>query len=73
MIWLMGVWKRSARGRENALKYKHEYRNALPDVTDDDVIGSAYAMGDYVGRRAHRRARGRWQRCASGSRRAGCR
>ncbi len=48
MIWLMGVWQRSVRGRENALTYKHEYRSALPDLTDDDVIGSAYAVGDYV-------------------------
>jgi glycosidase len=48
MIWLMGIWKRSVLGRENALKYKHEYRGALPDLTDDDVIGSAYAIGDYI-------------------------
>lgn len=48
MIWLMGVWKRSERGRASALNYKHEYQHALPDVTDDDVIGSAYAIGDYV-------------------------
>lgn len=48
VIWLMGVWQRSAWGRENALKYKHEYRHALPDLTDDDVIGSAYAIRSYV-------------------------
>ncbi len=48
MIWLMGVWKRSAWGRENALNYKHEYKARCPDLTDDDVIGSAYAIGDYV-------------------------
>jgi hypothetical protein len=47
VIWLMGVWKRSPFGRENALKYKHEYQPALPDMTDDDVIGSAYAISDY--------------------------
>ncbi|MBK8020348.1 MAG: alpha-amylase [Chloroflexi bacterium] len=46
-IWLMGVWQRSPGGRENALKYKHEYRGALPDLTDDDVIGSAYAVYQY--------------------------
>jgi hypothetical protein len=46
-VWLMGVWQRSAGGRLSALKYKHEYRVALPDLTDDDVIGSAYAIGDY--------------------------
>lgn len=43
MIWMMGVWQRSPAARLNALKYKHEYRGALPDLTDDDVIGSAYA------------------------------
>ncbi|MCC6804076.1 MAG: alpha-amylase, partial [Anaerolineae bacterium] len=47
-VWLMGVWQRSPRGRESALKYRHEYLHALPDLTDDDVIGSAYAVGEYV-------------------------
>jgi hypothetical protein len=47
MIWLMGIWQRSPAARTNALKYKHEYRGALPDLTDDDVIGSAYAIYDY--------------------------
>src|SRR5690606_26444562 len=42
-----GVWQRSAYGRENALKYKHEYVHALPDLTDDDIIGSAYAIAAY--------------------------
>lgn len=46
-IWLMGVWKRSELGRKNALKYKHEYVDALPDITDADIIGSAYSIGDY--------------------------
>lgn len=47
VIWLMGVWQRSAFGRTNALKYKHEYLGALPDLTDEDVIGSAYAISAY--------------------------
>ncbi len=47
MIWLMGIWKRSAFSRRHALKYKHEYLDALPDLTDSDVIGSAYAIADY--------------------------
>jgi hypothetical protein len=46
-IWMMGVWKRSPFGRQNALKWKHEYEGALPDVTDEDIIGSAYSIGDY--------------------------
>ena len=48
IIWLMGVWTRSTWGHKNALRYKHEYRGALPDLTDNDVIGSAYAIADYV-------------------------
>jgi hypothetical protein len=48
MIWLMGVWQRSVFARQNALKYQHEYMGALPDLTPDDVIGSAYSIGAYV-------------------------
>ncbi|MBL8147622.1 MAG: alpha-amylase [Anaerolineae bacterium] len=47
MIWLMGVWERSAFSRQHALKYKHEYLGALPDMTDEDVIGSAYSIRAY--------------------------
>lgn len=47
VIWLMGVWKRSEYARKNALKYKHEYVGALPDLTDEDIIGSAYSIGAY--------------------------
>ncbi len=46
-VWLMGVWQRSRFARTNALKYKDEYVRALPDLTDDDVIGSAYSIGAY--------------------------
>ncbi len=46
-IWLMGVWARSRLGIAGALKYKHEYVGALPDITDADIIGSAYAIGAY--------------------------
>jgi hypothetical protein len=47
MVWLMGVWQRGVVARANALKYKHEYKEALPDIVDDDIIGSAYAIADY--------------------------
>lgn len=46
-IWLMGIWQRSPAGRRSALNYIHEYRGALPDISEDDVIGSAYAIGRY--------------------------
>jgi hypothetical protein len=47
MVWMMGVWQRSPFGRQIGLNYKHEYRPVLPDLTDDDIIGSAYAIYDY--------------------------
>jgi len=46
-IWLMGVWYRTPVTRKSALNYIHEYRGALHDVTEEDVIGSAYALGGY--------------------------
>lgn len=46
-IWLMGVWTRSRAGRDNALRYKHEYVSALVDIVDHDIIGSAYSIGKY--------------------------
>lgn len=48
MVWFMGVWQRSEFGQSNARNYKHEYVGALPDITDEDIIGSAYAIGDYT-------------------------
>jgi glycosidase len=47
-IWLMGIWQRSPAARASALNYVHEYRPVLPDMTEDDIIGSAYAVGDYT-------------------------
>ena len=46
-IWLMGVWYRSPAVVASAMNYKHEYEGALPDITDEDIIGSAYAIGGY--------------------------
>ena len=46
-VWLMGVWHRGGATRISALNYLHEYRHALPDVTEADVPGSAYAIRDY--------------------------
>ncbi len=46
-IWLMGVWHRGEATRQSALNYLHEYRGALPDITEADVPGSAFAICDY--------------------------
>lgn len=49
-VWLMGVWQRSAGGRRVAREHvglQGEYRKALPDYTEDDVVGSPYCIPDY--------------------------
>ena len=46
-VWLMGVWNRGPATRTSALNYLHEYRQALPDITEADVPGSAFAICDY--------------------------
>jgi len=49
-IWLMGVWKGSPEGVRIARAHpglREEYRRALPDLAEEDVIGSPYAVGAY--------------------------
>ena len=49
-VWLMGVWERSPAGIAIALQndaLMASFRDALPDVTDDDVVGSPYCVRDY--------------------------
>src|SRR4051794_35498960 len=50
-VWLMGVWERSPAGIAIALQdppLTGSFRDALPDVTDADVVGSPYCIRDYV-------------------------
>jgi hypothetical protein len=50
-VWLMGVWQRSPIGRAIATGMPElvcAYRAALPDLRDDDVLGSPYCVRDYV-------------------------
>ncbi|MFW0784004.1 alpha-amylase family glycosyl hydrolase [Gordonia sp. CPCC 206044] len=50
-VWLMGVWRRSPTGiaiaRADA-PLMESFARALPDLTDDDVVGSPYAVHEYV-------------------------
>ncbi len=49
-VWLMGVWQRSPVGRRIALNDQSlmaEFHKVLPDLTEDDVPGSAYCIKSY--------------------------
>ena len=45
-IWLMGVWKLGPYGLE--FDRRSDYSSVLPGWTKDDVIGSPYAISEYV-------------------------
>jgi Alpha amylase, catalytic domain len=50
-VWLMGVWERSPEGLRIAREdpnLEAGNRAALPDLRDEDVIGSPYCVRDYV-------------------------
>ena len=50
-VWLMGVWERSPAGLELARSNPgllESFREALPDVREQDIIGSPYCVHRYV-------------------------
>lgn len=50
-VWLMGVWRRSPIGRRimrTGPAYFAGYDDALPGWTMPDVVGSPYAVQDYI-------------------------
>ena len=49
-VWLMGVWSRSAVGAEIARvnpAMQRSHHDTLADLTDTDVVGSAYCIREY--------------------------
>ncbi len=51
IVWLMGVWRRSPAGTADALANPATvagFREALPDLGDADVVGSAYCIREYT-------------------------
>jgi hypothetical protein len=49
-LWLMGVWPTGAASRALSRRdpdWRAEFQAALPDLVDDDIAGSAYAIGGY--------------------------
>lgn len=50
-IWLMGVWTTGDTGLQIARtdpSLREEYKKVLPDFSDEDVIGSPYAVKSYT-------------------------
>jgi hypothetical protein len=50
-IWMLGVWQTGFVGRsvsQSEPSWRHEYERALPDLTDEDICGSCFAVHDYA-------------------------
>jgi len=50
-IWLLGIWKTGKAGREMSASKEHwmkEYKEALPDLKKEDIIGSCFAIREYT-------------------------
>jgi glycosidase len=46
-LWLMGIWPTGPRSRGEARVLAPQYDEALPGWTDDDLVGSPYAIAAY--------------------------
>jgi glycosidase len=71
-VWFLGVWQTGTAARDVSRQnpeWRREYESLLPDLVDDDICGSPYAVREYachldfggdaalvrLGRRVHRR------------------
>ena len=49
-VWLLSVWRTGAAGRAVSRAnpaWQAEFRSALPDLTEDDICGSGFAIAGY--------------------------
>ncbi len=49
-VWLMGVWNRSQEGRKlslNSPEFSAIFKEVLPEYSEEDNIGSCYAISSY--------------------------
>ena len=49
-IWFLSVWTTGNKGRQVSLtnaEWGHDFEKTLPDLSDDDIAGSGFAIADY--------------------------
>ena len=50
-VWLLSVWQTGAAGRavsRNNPQWRAEFQTVLPDLTEDDIPGSGFAITTYL-------------------------
>src|SRR5687768_318030 len=50
-VWLLGVWQTGEAGRDVSRRnpqWRQEFIDLLPDLTDNDICGSPFAVQSYT-------------------------
>lgn len=47
-IWMMGIWQLGETGLKHSLKIKEKFKKYIPDLSDEDIIGSPYCIVSYT-------------------------
>src|SRR6185295_1501801 len=50
-IWFLSVWQTGLAGQRisrSNLEWHHEFQETLPDLRDDDIPGSGFAISSYT-------------------------
>src|SRR5262245_26845715 len=50
-IWMLSVWQTGAAGQKISRtnpEWRHEFQETLPDLSNDDIPGSGFAITDYT-------------------------
>jgi hypothetical protein len=49
-VWMLSVWQTGAAGRQISRtnpEWRREFEETLPDLRDEDILGSGFAIADY--------------------------
>jgi hypothetical protein len=72
-VWLLSVWQtgRPRSGSRAPIRVATEFEETLPDLREEDIAGSGFAITGYTVHRTWAAMR-RWRACGSACGAAGC-
>ena len=74
-VWFLSVWQTGLAGQKISRsnpEWRKEFEETLPDLREEDIPGSGFAITGYTVHIATSAATPRWPACASGSGSAAC-
>jgi hypothetical protein len=73
-VWFLSVWQTGLAGQQVSRRnpeWRKEFQDTLPDLQEDDIAGSGFAITGYTVHR-HWEAMRPWPGCASGCTHVAC-